>query len=371
MQHSLRLSSVDALRGLTVAAMLLVNNAGDLGHVYAWLEHAQWHGCTPADFIFPFFLLIVGVSLHLALAPKLERGADIGELSRSVIWRSVRIVALGVVLHLIAYWLIAGREFRLMGVLQRIGICFAVVGLIAIHLRSVGLQWLIFIAILLAYAALLAAGGSLQPDLNLADKIDTRVLGRLAYSFNPVTGLAQEPEGLLSTLPSIATVLLGLHAGAWLRNGQAQRLWQAGLLALISGWLWAQPLNLPLNLPLNFALNVPLNKQLWTPSFVLWTGGAALLCMGLAHRLIDVRGMPAPGRSFGVNAIAAYAGSWLATCVLAATGWGEFLYRQLFAAVLTPHFSDAFASLAFAAAFTGVFGALMWLLRYLGWRFTI
>ncbi|MDO8178468.1 MAG: heparan-alpha-glucosaminide N-acetyltransferase domain-containing protein [Undibacterium sp.] len=357
MQNPVRLSSIDALRGLTVAAMLLVNNAGDWGHVYAWLEHAQWHGCTPADFIFPFFLLIVGVSLHLALAPKLERGADIGELSRSVIWRGVRIVALGVVLHLIAFWLIAERDFRLMGVLQRIGICFALAGLIAIHVRSARGQWLIIIAILLAYAAMLMAGGSLQPDLNLVDKIETRVLGKLAYSFNPVTGLAHEPEGLLSTLPSIATVLLGLQAGAWLRNGQAQRLWQAGVLIAALGWLCS--------------LYLPLNKQLWTPSFVLWTGGFAFLCMSLAHWLIDVRGAPALGRSFGINAIAAYAGSWVATCVLAATGWGESCYRQLFALALPPYFSDAFASFAFAAVFTALSGVLMYVFRRLNWRITI
>jgi predicted acyltransferase len=357
MQNTLRFSSIDALRGLTVAAMLLVNNAGDWGHVYAWLEHAQWHGCTPADFIFPFFLLIVGVSLHLALAPKLERGANLAELSYTVFWRGARIFLLGVALHLIAQWLIPGRNFRLMGVLQRIGICFVIVGMIVIHVRSVKLQWMIFLAILLGYAALLFTGISLQPDLNVVDKIDTLLLGKFAYSFDPVTGFAHEPEGLLSTIPSIATVLLGVQAGTWLRMGQAQRLWQAGALALLLGHLGASYL--------------PLNKQLWTPTFVLWTGGFAFLYMSLAHRLIDLRGWPALGRSFGVNAIAAYAGSWVATCVLAATGWGQPLYQQFFATPLTPYFGDFFSSFAFAAAFTGLFWILMWMFNRLGWRITI
>lgn len=357
MQNTIRFSSIDALRGLTVAAMLLVNNAGDWSHVYAWLEHAQWHGCTPADFIFPFFLLIVGVSLHLAVAPKLERGANLAELSYTVFWRGVRIFLLGVVLHLIAEWLIPGRTFRLMGVLQRIGICFVIVGMIAIHVRSGKMQWMIFFTILLAYAAVLMAGGSLQPDLNIVDKIDTLLLGKFAYSFDPVTGLAHEPEGVLSTIPSLATVLLGLQAGAWLRMGQAQRLWQAGVVALLLAYLGASYL--------------PLNKQLWTPTFVLWTGGFAFLCISLAYRLIDLRGWPALGRSFGVNAIAAYAGSWVVTCVLAATGWGQLLYLQFFAAPLVPYVGETFASFAFAAVFTGLFWVLMWMFNRLGWRMTI
>lgn len=357
MQNTFRLSSIDALRGLTVAAMLLVNNAGDWSHVYAWLEHAEWNGCTPADFIFPFFLLIVGVSLHLALAPKLERGANLAELSYTVFWRGVRIFLLGVVLHLIAEWLIPGRNFRLMGVLQRIGICFVIVGMIAIHVRSIKFQWMIFGAILLAYTVVLLAGGSLQPDLNVVDKVDTLLLGKFAYSFDPVTGLAHEPEGLLSTIPAIATVLLGLQAGAWLRSGRGQRLWQAGVVALVFGYLGADYL--------------PLNKQLWTPTFVLWTGGFAFLCMSLAHRLIDLRSWPAIGRSFGVNAIAAYASSWVATCGLAATGWGESLYQLFFARALVPYFGESFSSFAFAAVFTGLFWILMWAFNRLGWRITI
>ena len=357
LQNAVRFSSIDAMRGLTVAAMLLVNNAGDWDHVYPWLEHAQWHGCTPADFIFPLFLFIVGVSLHLALAPQLERGVNVAELGRSVLWRALRIFILGVALHLIAHWLINGREFRLMGVLQRIGLCFAAVGLIAIYVRSARMQWFIFVALLLAYWMMLLAGGSLQPDLNLVDKADTLVLGQFAYSFNPATGLAHEPEGVLSTIPAIATVLLGLQAGAWLRKGRAQRLWQAGLAMLLLGWLWSQLL--------------PLNKQLWTPSFVLWTGSVGLLSLSLMHKLIDLRGMPAVGRSFGVNAIAAYAGSWVVTCLLAATGWDALWYRQGLVLPLAQYFSDAFISFLFAAIFTSAFGVLVWLMRRAGWRITI
>lgn len=357
MQNTIRFSSIDALRGLTVAAMLLVNNAGDWGHVYEWLEHSEWNGCTPADFIFPFFLVIVGVSLHLALAPKLEHGANLTELSYTVFWRGTRIFLLGLALHLLAEWLIPDRSFRLMGVLQRIGICFVIVGMIAIHVRSVKMQWMIFVAILFGYTGVLISGGSLQPDLNVVDKVDTALLGKLAYSFNPVTGLAHEPEGILSTIPSIATVLLGLQAGAWLRAGRAQKLLQAGVVVLLLAYLGSAYL--------------PLNKQLWTPTFVLWTGGFAFLCMSLAHRLVDLRGWPALGRSFGINAIAAYAGSWVATCVLAATGLGQPIYQQFFASPLVPNFGENFSSFAYAAAFTGLFWSVMWMFNRLGWRMTI
>lgn len=352
-----RLSSIDALRGLAVAAMLLVNNAGDWAHVYAWLEHAAWHGATPADFIFPFFLLIVGVSLELALTPKLARGADPRQLSRAVIGRGLRLFALGLALHLIAYALIEGRSFRLMGVLQRIGICFAVVGLLVIRLRSARLQWVVFATILLGYWALLTWGGSLAPDLNIVDRVDSLVLGQLAYSFNSVSALAHEPEGLLSTLPSLATVLLGVRAGAWLRQGQLARLWQFGLLALAAGVLWS--------------FELPLNKQLWTSSFVLLSGGVGLLMIALAHQLIDLHGLPAVGKSFGVNAIAAYAGSWIVTCVLEGAGWTAPLYSDVFAAVLAPQYGAAFASFAFAAVFTACFAALMRWMYQRGWRITI
>ncbi|MBY0573300.1 MAG: DUF5009 domain-containing protein [Undibacterium sp.] len=351
-----RFSSVDALRGLTVAAMLLVNNAGDWDHVYSWLEHATWHGCTPPDFIFPFFLLIVGVSLYLALVPKLEQGANRRVMMRAVFWRGVRIIGLGLVLHWIAHLLIPGRDFRLLGVLQRIGICFILAGYLTIYVRQLRQLALLLAVILLAYWALLYFGGTYQPQLNLADKIDTAVLGKLAYAFDAKTGLAQEPEGILSTLPALATVLMGVLAGAWLRNGQAQRLWQYALVALFLGAIWSWVL--------------PLNKQLWTSSFVLWTGGLAYLALALAHRLIDLRGLPAVGKSFGVNAIAAYALSWIATCVLAGTAWMDKLYPLAFGG-LAVTYDAAFASFAFAASFTAVFAVLMWGLRLKGWRISI
>lgn len=354
---SSRFNSVDALRGLTVAAMLLVNNAGDWDHVYPWLEHATWHGCTPADFIFPFFLVIVGVSLHLALMPKMLAGFDQSVLARAVFWRGLRIIGVGLALHLIAYFLIAGREFRLMGVLQRIGLCFIVVGCLLIYVRSAFAHVAIFVSILLGYWGLLYWGGSLEPHLNMPDRVDTALLGSLAYVFNPTTGLGQEPEGILSSLPALASVLMGWQAGVWLRAGLSWRLCLAGVIAMLLGAIWS--------------LVLPLNKQLWTSSFVLWTGGFALVFLAVAHYLIDRKRWPALGKSFGVNAIIAYAGAWIATCVLAATGWMNQLYPAVFVSTFSHVFGAEFSSLTFAVSFTAFFGVVMWVMRCRAWRFSI
>jgi predicted acyltransferase len=335
-----RLASVDALRGLTVAAMLLVNNPGDWGHIYWPLEHAEWNGCTPTDLVFPFFLFIVGVSLSLSLGPRIDARGDVASLQRTVLVRGLRIVVLGLLLHVAAHWLMNTPNFRPFGVLQRIGICFAIAGVLAVRL-SVRTQWLLIAGILLGYWALLVLGGPLTKEGNLASRLDTALLGRFAYEFDPKTGLGHEPEGLLSTIPAIATTLLGVRAGDWLRMNHTNRLWQVGLAALAVGGLWS--------------LVFPLNKQLWTSSYVLWSGGFAMLALLAAHRLIDVAGLPPLGRSFGVNAIAAYAGSWLMVCLLAALKLYGPAYSLGFA-WMTPFAGPYVPSLAFAVAFV----ALWW-----------
>jgi predicted acyltransferase len=338
-----RLDSVDALRGLTVAAMLLVNDAGDWSHVFAPLEHAAWHGCTPTDLVFPFFLVIVGVSITLALGPRIDAGADRAALRRGVLLRALRIVVLGLVLHAAAHWLMHTREFRPLGVLQRIGLCFGAAGLIAIETRP-RMQWLIFAALLLGYWGLLVAGGPLDKQGNLAGRIDSALLGRFAYEFDAATGRAHEPEGLLSTLPAIATTLLGVRAGDWLRRRRSARLLATGVVAIVAGWLWS--------------LVLPLNKQLWTSSYVLYSGGFALVALWAAHELVDRRGVPALGRSFGVNAIAAYAGAWLMVCVLVALHALEPLYRIGFGWIV-PLAGPYVASLAYAVAFTMLWWLVM------------
>lgn len=329
-----RVAAVDAFRGMTVAAMLLVNEAGDWDHVYAPLQHAQWHGCTPTDLVFPFFLFIVGVSIALNIGQRVDAGADAAALRRSVCVRAVRIFVLGLALHAVLHWLVGTRAFRPLGVLQRIGLCYAIVGLLAIDTKE-RVQWGVGAALLLGYWALLSLGGPLTKEGNLASRLDTALLGRLTYQFDAASGIGHDPEGLLSTLPAIATTLLGLRAGAWLRNRHPQRLLQAAVTASVLGYLWS--------------LVFPLNKQLWTSSYVLWTGGLALGTLWIGQTLVDRWRWPPLGRSFGVNAIAAYAGSWLMTCVLVGLHWKRPLYEHAFA-WMTPSTGPYVPSLAYALA---------------------
>ena len=340
-----RYASVDALRGITVAAMLLVNTPGDWAHVYAPLLHSQWHGCTPTDLVFPFFLFIVGVSIALGVVPRAENGIGRAALRRDILLRASRIVLLGLALHAIAWFALQHPYFRPWGVLQRIGLCFGVVGLMALH-PSARAHWACLAALLLGYWGLLAAGGTYAPWLNVASRVDTALLGPLAYQFDAATGRGHDPEGLLSTLGAIATTLLGLRAGEWLRHGQLRRLCLAGLVALMLGAAWSQML--------------PFNKNLWTSSYVLWSGGWAMLALLASHVAIDLRGWPALGRRFGVNAIAAYAGSALMLYALVVVGWWEPIYRVGFAGWMTPRFGPYLPSLAFAAAFVAFWWLVVW-----------
>ncbi|TDK23005.1 DUF5009 domain-containing protein [Luteimonas aestuarii] len=348
-----RHASVDALRGITVAAMLLVNNPGDWGHVYAPLLHADWHGCTPTDLIFPFFLFVVGVSIALGIVPRAEAGGDVARLQRGIVVRALKIIAIGLLLHALAMWLLDRPVFRVMGVLQRIGLCFLVAATLALHVKP-RVQWLLVCILLLGYWALLAAGGSYAPGVNLADRFDTAVLGPLQYRFDPVTGLGQEPEGLLSTLPAIATTLLGVRAGAWLRAGNLRAMVVAALAWLLLGGLWS--------------LWMPLNKPLWTSSYVLWTAGFALLALAAMHVLVDRRGWPAIGRSFGVNAITAYAGAAALVYVLLATGaWGA-IYQGAFVGWMTPLFGPYLPSLAIAVAYVALWWIVVRWMDRRGWH---
>ena len=333
---SARYASVDALRGLTVAAMLLVNDPGDWSQVYAPLEHAAWNGCTPTDLIFPLFLFIVGVSITLGLGA----GPADASASRAVLLRALRIVALGLLLHLASHLAMGTAAFRPMGVLQRIGICYAGAALLALH-TSPRTQWMVFAAILIVYALLLFAA-PLTKDANLAGRLDTLLLGRHAYEFDAASGRAHDPEGVLSTLPALATTLLGVRCGTWLKSGATRSLLVAGLVALVLGALTSTV--------------QPFNKQLWTPSYVLWTGGLSIAALLLAHQLVDRRGWPPIGRSFGVNAIAAYALAWLVVCALEGLRWGAPVYQAGFG-WLVPVFGPKAASLAYAIAFVAVFWA--------------
>ena len=208
-------------------------------------------------------------------------------------------------------------------------------------------------AILLGYWALLAASGGYLPWDNLASRVDTWMLGAHAYQFDAASGRGHDPEGLLSTLPAIATTLIGVRAGAWLRERGMRTLVLAGIGALALGWLWSQAM--------------PWNKNLWTSSYAVYAAGWSSLLLALCHALFDLRGWPPFGRSMGINAITAYAGSWLVACVLEKLGLFGVAYAQA-AALLG---DGKLASLAVAAAFVAFWWGLMWVMEKKGWRLTI
>ena len=333
-----RYASVDTLRGLTVAAMLLVNNPGDWSHVWWPLEHAEWNGCTPTDMVFPLFLFIVGVSISLAIVPRVEAGAPRASLRSAALRRAARIMGLGLLLNLVAWLAIPDAHLRLPGVLQRIGLCFAAAALLAVHART-WMRDLVCVVLIAGYGALLAWGGT-EPWVNPVSRFDTAIFGSTAYALNPLTGRGHDPEGLLSTLPALATTLLGMRAGSWLRLSNMRALLGAAVGCVVLGWVlqavW------------------PFNKNLWTPSYVFWTGGWSFALLAFAHLLIDRRRWRLPGRVFGVNAIAAYAGSALMVYLLIGLGVAAPIYRVAFASWLTPLFGLYVSSAAWGLAFIAV-----------------
>lgn len=340
-----RLLSLDALRGCTVAAMLLVNDPGDWSHVYAPLEHAKWHGCTPTDLIFPFFLFVMGTAAGLSIVPRIEQGGDAAALLRAALLRALRIVALGLAINLLAAWLLPGAHWRIPGVLQRIGLCFAATAIFAIGFQ-VRTWWIAIAALLCGYSALLVSGDSLEPWDNIVSRIDSFIFGSSVYSIDAATGRGHDPEGLIGTLPSLATSLLGLCASIWLRRGQRLHLLTGGILALLLAALWSSLL--------------PFNKNLWTPSFALWCAGWSMLAVLAFHIAIDRWRWPSLGRRFGINAITAYAGSELMQILLPAFGWQQPIYDHLFSGWITPIAGPYVSSLTYAIAFVAVW----WLIVY-------
>ena len=358
-----RLGSLDVFRGITIAAMILVNNAGDWGKTYSPLLHVAWHGWTPTDLIFPFFLFAVGVALPYAFAGRLARsGGDRGPLHRQILRRTALLFALGLFLSWFPFYTLDWSTARIPGVLQRIAVVYLVTALAWLHLgpRSRALLALVLLAgYWLAMAVVPVPGygaGDLSPDGNLAAWVDQRLLGQHTWRKAPGPG---DPEGLLSTLPAIASALAGLFAGDWLRSPRTQGEKLRGLL--VSGGL-ATVAGLAL------APWFPINKNLWTSTYVVFTTGLALLLLAGVYVLVDIRQRDRwarPFAIFGTNAIAAFFGSTLLAKIALLTKWTEpsgetvslqaWLYRCSFGAWLP----DYVASLAWALTYVVIWLGLM------------
>jgi predicted acyltransferase len=360
-----RLRSLDVFRGLTVAGMLLVNNPGSWSAIYPPLAHAAWHGWTPTDLIFPFFLFIVGVTTHLSREARRARGMSESALTRQAIQRGAIILLCG--------WALAAFPFvpltritalRIPGVLPRIGVVSIAAALLT-QRTTLRQQVLTVIALLYGYwfaMTLLPVPGQEGPGIlylddpsrTLAAWVDRALLDGHLWRQSKTW----DPEGILSTFPAIGTALLGTFAGRWLGSPRSLEvrlngLFAVGALATMLGAMWGW--------------SFPINKGLWTSSYVLLTAGLAALAIATITWLGEgplVRRLTTPALAFGVNPLLAFLGSGLMAKVMGSL-WkvevsGEMvpvqsvIYREIFRSWLPPH--DA--SLAFALCFV----LLWWLL---------
>ena len=293
-----RLVSLDLFRGFTIVAMVLVNNPGSWSQVYAPLLHAEWNGCTPTDLIFPFFILAVGMSIALSLG-KAKKTTPFIRLFVKILKRSLILIGLGIFLNGFPYF--DWEVIRIPGVLQRIGIVFFFTSLIYLSTNSTA-RLAITIFLLLGYWALMTqvpvpgvGSANLEPTTNLGAWLDNKILGGHLWGVTKVW----DPEGLLSTLPAIASGLIGVQIGEIitarkLKSIKLRHLIIYGLSLLALGIVW------------NFFF--PINKNLWTSSYVLYTAGWGCFFLAILFFLFDLKRMkaPRPILAFGINAITLY-----------------------------------------------------------------
>lgn len=409
-----RILSVDVLRGLTIAFMILVNDPGDGARSYAQLQHAQWNGMTATDLVFPTFLFLVGASIIFSLAGRVARGDSRAALARNILRRTAIIVLIDFFIALFPHFRFG--ELRLFGVLTRIALCYLVVGLLCLVTRRAAVLASLAAAALIGYWILMRfvpvpgfgvpthAIPLLDPDRNLVAVIDRAVTSftQAVFHTGRLYEKTRDPEGLLSTLPAIATTLIGALTGLWLRRSTAVEH-RAGSTAVteegqtvavrsggeaqqstgrtLAGLVIAAAVCLLAGLAWNHIF--PINKKLWTSSYVLAAAGFSLLGLSVCYGLIDtlrlerrsaaVRALLWPWLVFGSNAITAYAVSELLVELLGSlhvndssapngrptsvTGW---VYRHWFA----QGHSTANTSLAFAIAYV----AICFLPNLLLWR---
>jgi predicted acyltransferase len=378
-----RLRSLDVFRGLTVAGMLLVNDPGSWEAIYPPLEHAPWHGWTPTDLVFPFFLFIVGITTYLSLGARRAAGAATREVDLRIIRRGALIILFGLLLNAFPfYWWgkIAGnpdptlwqrvvwraQHLRYCGVLQRIGIVYIISALIAVR-TTLRQQLLIVATLLLGYWIVMTlvpvpGTGTIgyflldDPARTLAAWSDRLILGSKHIWSSSKT---YDPEGPLSTLPAIGTALLGVLAGRWISVREkplverVAGLFGAGAVAMTVGSFWSW--------------FFPINKNLWTSSYVVFTAGFACVALATCIWLIDVHGVSrwsAPFVVFGVNPLTAFVGSGVMARLLGLIKIGPAdarisLQQLTFQWLAQPWMSERFASLLWGLLFVAVWFAVL------------
>jgi predicted acyltransferase len=368
-----RLTSLDVFRGITIAGMILVNNPGDWGQIYGPLQHAPWHGWTPTDLVFPFFLFIVGVSIVYALGALVEQGGNRPAAVRKVLVRAAKIFGLGLFMAAFPFFNFEADpvevssqvvRIRIMGVLQRIALCYAAASILYLYCQPRTLYYL-GAGLLLGYWGLMewvpvpghGAGQLASEEGNLAAYVD-RLLLTEDHLWAGAKRL-RDPEGLLSTLPAVVTAILGIRAGLALRDRATTaeqkiiRLLTEGCLLVALGYVWDW--------------SFPINKPLWTSSYVLFTAGLANCGLALCYYSVDClghRGWAFPFKVYGVNALIVFVMSGLLAETFGIFKVGEVGQRvavnhrlyEFFALGLPPNL----ASLAYALTWVGGWFLVLW-----------
>jgi predicted acyltransferase len=378
--------SLDVFRGLTIAGMLLVNNPGNWGNIYPPLRHAPWHGWTPTDLIFPFFLFIVGITTVLSINARRERGDEDYEIRRAILRRGALIFVFGLLLNFFpgfTWGTVAGNpdpsfleriadrvaHLRIMGVLQRIALAYTVAALLALltTLRTqviicvalLYLSWWAFTLLPVPGTGLIGYWGNNIPAYTLQGWLDRIVLGQHMW----VGASTHDPEGILSTFAAIATALTGVFAGRWIADSarpleeRLNGLFAVGAIAMVVGLMWHW--------------SYPINKNLWTSSYVVFTSGMAAVALATVMWVIEIGGYTRwakPLVIYGMNPIVAFVGSGIMARLIYSiikvpldgtrVSLVEFIYRQ----ALLPWLSPQAASLAFAMLFVLTWlGILSWM----------
>ncbi len=365
-----RLMCLDIYRGLMVAAMIVVDNPGSDDKAYWAIKHAEWNGWTPADFIFPSFLFLVGISLVLSFSLRLGRGESRAHILQHAFKRSLILIAVGLFVNASPFIGLDVHTWRFEGVTQRIALCYFVAALLVLWTGRRG-QLVALVVCLVGYWALLRYAPVpglgvpgrdipfMDPDKNIAAWLDRKLF--MGHLFDGT----RDPEGLISTIPAIGTTLVGVLAGHWLRSNRTRGAivkWMVafGILGLVGGEIW----------------NVwfPINKHLWTSSFVLFTGGVALVFLALLYWMLEIKrwrgAWTMPILVFGMNAMAGFVadsfvyGPGYSFTVKDASGTAVAWHDAVQAHLESLGASPANASLIYSA------GAVLfcWLLLYPLWR---
>ncbi|MBA4149636.1 MAG: DUF1624 domain-containing protein [Verrucomicrobia bacterium] len=307
---SARLMSLDVFRGITIAGMMLVNNPGSWGHVYPPFKHAAWHGWTFTDVIFPFFLWIVGVAIPLSLVRRVEEGESKALLFTRIFRRSLILFGLGLFLSGFPFYNFAGEHwvkwetYRIFGVLQRIGVCYLIASTIVLFTKIRGqIIWAAFF--LISYWLIMAFNsmpgfprGDLSVAGNFAHWVDMKILG--THVWGAKSGKTWDPEGIISTLPAIASCLLGVLTGHLLRAKMSME--EKSVWILVGGaiLMWGGSV---------MDIWLPINKPLWTSSYAVFMAGLAMVVFGVCYWLVDrqkYQTVAKPFAIYGMNAITVF-----------------------------------------------------------------